>query len=94
MKVEIKPSTQKDKKLMAIFTDDEGKKVKTTHFGAKGMSDFTIHKNPERKMKYLDRHRKRENWDDPMSAGALSRWVLWNLPTLKASISDYKKNFP
>ena len=93
MKVEIKPSTQKDKKLMAIFTDDEGKKVKTTHFGAKGMSDFTIHKNPERKMKYLDRHRKRENWDDPMSAGALSRWVLWNLPTLKASISDYKKKF-
>ena len=48
MKVIIKPSTQKDKKLMAIFYDGE-KKVKTTHFGAKGMSDFTIHKDKERK---------------------------------------------
>ena len=26
-----------------------------------------------------------------MSAGALSRWILWNKPTLKASIDDYKK---
>ena len=93
MKVEIKPSTQKDKKLMAIFYDDDGKKKKTTHFGAKGMSDFTIHKDKERKQRYLDRHKKRENWNDYMSAGALSRWILWNKPTLKASIADYKKRF-
>lgn len=93
MKVEIKPSTQKTKKLMAIFYDDNGKKIKTTHFGAKGMSDYTIHKDKERKERYLDRHRKRENWNDYMSAGSLSRWILWNLPTLKASIGDYKKRF-
>ncbi len=36
MKVEIKPSTRKDKKFMAIFYDND-KKVKTTHFGLKGM---------------------------------------------------------
>ena len=93
MKVEIKPSTQKTKKLMAIFYDDNGKKIKTTHFGSAGMSDYTIHKDKERKQRYLDRHRKRENWNDPMTAGALSRWLLWNLPTLKASIADYKKRF-
>jgi hypothetical protein len=92
MKVIIKPSTQKDKKLMAIFYDGE-KKVKTTHFGAKGMSDFTIHKDKERKERYLDRHRKRENWNSFMTAGSLSRWILWNKPTLKASIADYKKRF-
>jgi len=23
----------------------------------------------------------------------LSRWILWNKPTLKASISDFKKRF-
>ena len=92
MKVIIKPSTQKDKKLMAIFYDGE-KKVKITHFGAKNFSDFTIHKNKERKERYLDRHRKRENWNSYMTAGSLSRWVLWNLPTLKASIADYKKRF-
>lgn len=93
MKVEIKPSTQKDKKFMAIFYDDDRKKKKTTHFGAKGMSDFTIHKDKQRKERYLDRHRKRENWNSFMTAGALSRWILWNKPTLKASISDYKKRF-
>jgi len=92
MKVIIKPSTQKDKKLMAIFYDGD-KKVKTTHFGAKGMSDFTIHKDKERKERYLDRHRKRENWNSFMTAGSLSRWILWNKPTLKASIADYKKRF-
>jgi len=93
MKVEIKPSTQKTKKLMAIFYDDNDKKIKTTHFGSAGMSDFTIHKDKQRKERYLDRHRKRENWNDPMTAGALSRWILWNKPTLKASIADYKKRF-
>ena len=93
MKVEIKPSTQKTKKLMAIFYDDNGKKIKTTHFGSAGMSDYTIHKDKERKERYLDRHRKRENWNDYMTAGSLSRWILWNKPTLKASIVDYKKRF-
>ena len=49
MKVEIKKSTKQDKKLMAIFTDNNGKKITTTHFGAKGMTDFTIHKDKERR---------------------------------------------
>ena len=65
----------------------------TTHFGSTGMSDFTIHKDPKRKERYLDRHRKREDWNAYMTAGALSRWILWNKPTLKASIADYKKRF-
>jgi len=41
----------------------------------------------------MNRHRTRENWNNPMSAGSLSRWILWNKPTLKASISDYKRKF-
>lgn len=92
MKVVIKPSTRKGKKFMAIFTDGD-KKVKTTFFGAAKSSDFTINKDPKRKERYLDRHRKREDWNAYMTAGALSRWLLWNLPTLKASIADYKKRF-
>jgi len=91
--VEIKPSTTKAKKLMAIFYDEKNKKIKTTHFGQKGASDFTINKDKERKDKYLKRHEKRENWNDYMTAGSLSRWILWNKPTLKASISDYKQRF-
>jgi len=93
MKVVIKPSKLKSKKYTAIFTDDKGKKVKTTHFGAKGMSDYTKHKDDKRKQRYLDRHKARENWNDYMSAGSLSRWILWNKPTIKASKEDYKSRF-
>ena len=45
MKVIIKKSTNPKKKFMAIFKEHTGKKIKTTHFGAAGMSDFTKHKN-------------------------------------------------
>lgn len=87
----IKKSNKKDKKLMATFIKNN--REKTIHFGAKGMSDYTKHKDKERKKSYLSRHKKRENWNDPMTAGALSRWILWNKPSLKSSINDYKKRF-
>ena len=56
MKVVIKKSTNPNKKYMATFYDTvngKKKKVKTTHFGSSGMSDYTKHKNPERKKRYL-----------------------------------------
>jgi hypothetical protein len=34
-----------------------------------------------------------ENWNKPDTRGALARWVLWNKPTLKESIDDFKKRF-
>ena len=92
MKVIIKKSTNPKKKYMAVFYENK-KKVKTTYFGQSGASDFIQHKDKERKKNYLDRHRKRENWNAYMTAGSLSRWILWNKLTLKASITDYKKKF-
>ena len=86
-------SPLKNKKYMAIFYDDKREEMKRVHFGAKGMSDYTIHNDEERKERYLNRHRAREDWENPMTAGALSRWVLWNKPSLKASWKDYKKRF-
>ncbi len=93
MFVSITPSKKEGKKYTAIFYDDNKKKVKTTHFGAAGMSDFTIHKDKERRQRYLDRHRARENWNKFMTAGALSRWLLWNKPTFSGSYADYRKRF-
>lgn len=91
--VEIKNSPSKDKKHVAIFYDKEGKKVKTTHFGAKGMSDYTINKDPERKKRYIDRHRAREDWTDPRSAGALSRYILWEYTSKPRAIKEFGKRF-
>ena len=91
-KVVIKKSSKPEKKLMAIFTLDNGR-TKTTHFGSAGMEDYTKTKDVEQRARYLKRHRRRENWNDPVSAGALSRWILWNLPSRRASIQAYKKRF-
>lgn len=92
-KVQIKKSTKKEKKLMAIFTDCSDGTKTTTHFGASGYSDYTLHHDPLRKQRYINRHRKNENWNDYKSAGSLSLYVLWNKPTLSGSIADYKKRF-
>jgi hypothetical protein len=89
----IKPSTKSEKKYMAEFKDETGKIVKTTHFGANEMSDYTKHKDPKRKQRYINRHKKNENWDDFTSAGSLSRYILWGEPTLRGSIKSYKKRF-
>jgi hypothetical protein len=97
-------SDNKEKKYDAVFREKTcpcsinekpscGSKEVVVSFGAKGMSDFTKHKDPERKNLYLVRHKKNEDWTDPLTAGALSRWILWNKPTLKASIDDFKKRF-
>ena len=92
--IRIEESPNKAKKMVAYFYDKEGKKVKTTHFGARGMSDYTQHKDPKRKDNYLSRHGGMgEDWKDPTTAGALSRWILWGKPSLRESFNDYKKKF-
>tara|TARA_R100000734_G_C3302595_1_gene93119 strand:+ start:92 stop:391 length:300 start_codon:yes stop_codon:yes gene_type:complete len=92
IKVIIKKSTKPEKKLMAIFTMDNGR-TRTTHFGASGMADYTKTRDKEQKQRYLKRHRRNENWNNPLSAGALSRWILWNKETRGASINDFKRRF-
>lgn len=89
----IEKADDPKKKLQAIFFNNKTKKEKKVSFGASGYDDYTKHKDPERKQRYLDRHRKNENWNDLTSRGALSRWILWNKPSLKESINDYKKKF-
>ena len=86
--VKISKSPKAGKKLRAVFSDGSH-----TDFGAAGMSDYTKHKDTERRSRYLKRHSRNENWRNPKSRGALSRYILWNKPSLKASISDFKRRF-
>ena len=62
-------------------------------FGSFGYEDYTTHKDLTRKRLYMRRHRARENWNDPRTPGALSRWILWNKPDLQESITDYITRF-
>ena len=75
------------KKYRAIFD------YKHVDFGASGYDDYILSGNDVKKKAYIARHRVNENWNDPYSAGTLSRYILWNKKTLKESIEDYKKRF-
>ena len=88
-------STDGKHKYEALFKQDNGR-TKTVKFGAKGMKDYTLFSAEEREKRkelYLKRHSARETWMNPMTAGALSRWILWNLPTVEASLADFHRRF-
>jgi hypothetical protein len=93
--VSITKSTDGKHKLTAVFSDPK----KTVHFGAKGYDDFTIYWKESKelaetkKAAYLARHKVNEKFNSPTTAGALSRWILWNRPTIGESIIDFKKRF-
>ena len=83
-------STKSEKKLMAIIGND-----KVVHFGAKGYSDYTKHRDADRKERYISRHKAHENWEKSgiTTAGFWSRWILWNKLTLIDSIKDVENRF-
>jgi hypothetical protein len=92
MKFELEPATDKQHKYLGVFTDDKGEQIRIP-FGAKGYEDLTMHRNRIRAKLYLARHRPRENWNDPMTPGALSRWILWETPHLETNVRRFKQKF-
>ena len=98
MYVSITKATSKNKKLKAVFYDNDKKKIKTIQFGAAGMNDFTIYNRTkgskfanERKRLYLQRHKGERG--GMMTASTLSKMILWNKPTLEASIKSYMNKY-
>lgn len=83
-------SSRKEKKWSIILPDN-----KVIHFGSSAHSDYTIHKDSDRRNRYLARHKKKENWrEDGMdTAGFWSRWLLWNEDSLPKSIKSTERKF-
>ena len=89
MKFTLEPATDGKHKWVGVF--EGGRRIP---FGAKGMEDYTTHKNPLRRMRYIQRHKARENWKDPQTAGALSRYILWGDSTsLNENVRRFKERF-
>ena len=97
LKVIKNTNPKSTKRFTAIFSEN-GKKVKTTHFGLKNpkkgtfidTGDKTLRKN------YIARHEVREKkfYNDPQRAATLSRFILWGeTDSLKKNIALYKKKF-
>ena len=92
MRVDVKKSDKKDKKYMAVFTDDD--KNKTIHFGASGMDDYTLTGDKLARERYRARTKKVYDKAKPMSASRLAGDILWGDSTsIKKNISDYKKKY-
>ena len=103
--LKIIPSRKSGKKYDAYFLLDN-EKEKVVSFGASGYRDYTLINDKNSKWylpkildrnvtqaSYLRRHRSNENWNNPLSPGALSRWILWNKKTLSGSIKHFKNKF-
>jgi len=94
VKMVIEKATAKNKKLKAIFYDDEGKKIKTTSFGDSRYEDYRMHKDKERRSKYRSRHKVYLKKGNYMSPSYLSFYLLWGDSTsLNTNIKQYKKKF-
>jgi len=88
--ISVKPTDNADtKKYVALFTKDG--RERRVKFGQKGAGDYTVHKDKERRNSYVARHRRDLRTKNPMKPGYLSMFLLWNKPTLEASIRDYKR---
>jgi hypothetical protein len=90
-KIYLTPAKSKLKKIDANIINSSGKKKKIS-FGSKGASDYTINKNPKTKSNYIKRHQVNEDWNN-LNPGSFSRYLLWNKPTLSASIKDMEHKF-
>ncbi len=88
MNIIIKRSDRPEKKYTAVIDN-----TKSINFGQRGASDFTQHKNEERKHRYIQRHAKNKNWNNPLTAGFYSRWITWEKPTLKEAVNNVNKKF-
>ncbi len=94
----ITRSPKKDKKLRATFCKKG--RIKHVDFGYPAMQNYggsarygERHVSKERKRRYISRHRSRENWKDPTSRGSLSRYILWETPSLRENIRRFKRRF-
>lgn len=91
----IEPSRQERKKLRAVWDDGT-----TTNFGGRGCRDYTTYcaEGPvelarAKRRAYIARHGAAEKWRDPAAPATLSRYLLWEKPTLRGALAAYRTRF-
>lgn len=91
MEVILTKSPRKNKKYRVEFNNNK------IDFGQKDYSDYTIHKDKERKRSYLRRSTAITNkegeltFDNPNYANFWAINLLWNKPTIEQSIKDIEE---
>ena len=94
--VALKKSDKPEKKYMVVLTTDSGRE-KTIHFGDSSLNDYTSFnalEREERKRRYLARHRAREDWNDPTTAGFWSRHIWWgDTPSVRTNLARTRSRY-
>ena len=82
-----------DKEFVAVFQRADGRS-KTTRFGTASNYDSNPDKTKKDRENYIKRHRVNEDFNDPTSAGALSRWILWGESrSFEKNVRAFKRRF-
>ena len=86
------PITESKKyKATFLVVNKEGKeKEKVVRFGAQGYRDYTLMNQKGNK---FYEPLENEDWNNVLSAGSLSRWILWNKPSIGDSLQSFIKKF-
>jgi len=85
----LRPAPRSSPHKFVVYFPEGGRVA----FGLKGYSDYTIHKDRARMLRYLTRHGSRENWrrSGAKTAGFWSRWLLWSRPSFRQALSQTQK---
>lgn len=96
--VDVSPTPSgSSKKMVASFCECKGPSKcapedrKKISFGSKGSTTYVEGATDQTRDAYIARHKVNEDFNK-VSAGALSRWILWSSKTLAGGIRNFKKN--
>jgi hypothetical protein len=88
--ISLEKSNKPNKKLVIKFSEPN----LTIHFGSKHSLTYLDHHDKHKRSNYLKRHIVNEDWENPISRGALSMWLLWGPTTdLKTNLMTYLDKF-
>ena len=95
MKFLLRASHLKNKRYDGIFLgSNPTEKSIVVPFGSPVHQNYLFHKDEKRRERYLKRHAVNEDWNNPFTAGALSRWILWGPTTdINKNIELFKSKF-
>jgi hypothetical protein len=85
----LSKSSRKGKRFTVLYDG------RTIHFGSDVGSTFIDHGDEKKKLAWIARHKKAngDKFDDFTTSMGWANWLLWNQPTLKASIKDIAEEF-
>jgi hypothetical protein len=84
--VDVVRSPHIHKKYRAYFSNGL-----VVDFGSSNYDDYTLHKDEDRKNRYMKRHKRDLETLDVFKPGYLSWFVLWSFPEIQDSIDFYQK---